>query len=85
MIVSELLQNFNQYNAGVDTVEIVTNDYDFGGLVTIDILSIDNLMNEPEFVDMRIATIRRWWLKRIFTADIHPHPYNMELQIVIEV
>lgn len=85
MIVSELLQNFNQYNAGVDTVEIVTNDYDFGRLVTIELLSVDNLMNEPEFIDMRIAPVRRWWLKRILTADVHPMPYNMQIIIVIEV
>ena len=86
MIVSDLLKDFNSYNSGgVDTVEFVTNDRDFGSLILVDIVSIENILNEGEFINYRISTVRKWWLKRTYTADIHPMPYNMQISIVIEV
>lgn len=85
MTISELLKDFNQYNAGVDTVEICTLDYDFGSILTTDIVSIDNIMNEAEFVDYRIATVKRWWLNRIMETNIHPNPFNMRIQLVVQI
>lgn len=85
MTISELLKDFSINNAGVDTVEICTLDYDFGSIVTTDILSIEDLTTRAELVDYRITPVKRWWLKRIMETAIHPNPYNMRINLVVQI
>lgn len=85
MTVSELLEKFDQYNSSSDTAEIVTIDSDFGGLLTLEILSIENLLTESEFTDFRIKPVKRWWLKQQFTGDLHQGPWSIVTTIVIQI
>lgn len=86
MIVSDLLKDYSGNIAdNADKVEILTYDHDFGATILVDIVSIDNLLNDAEFINYRIATVRKWWLKRVYFAEIHPVPYDMQIHIMIEL
>ena len=85
MIIGELLKDFDQYNTGCDTVKIVTNDADFGCLVDVELVSIDNLMTEAEFTDLRIKRIKRWWIGSKRYYDEYNKIYGVECCFVIQI
>ena len=85
MIVGELLKDFDQYNTGCDTVKIVTNDADFGCLVDVELVSIDNLLTVAEFTGLRIKNIKRWWIEIIQVDDYIANLVRLQTCFVIQI
>ena len=85
MIIGELLKDFDQYNTGCDTVKIVTNDADFGCLVDVELVSIDNLLTEAEFTGLRIKNIKRWWIEIIQVDDYIANLVRLQTCFVIQI
>lgn len=85
MIIGDLLKDFNQYNTGCDTVKIVTNDADFGCLVDVELISIDNLLTEAECTDLRIQSVKRWWIENTLIDDFIHNTVHLESCFVIQI
>ena len=85
MIIGELLKDFDQYNTGCVTVKIVINDADFGCLVDVEIISIDNLLTEAEFTDLRIKNVKRWWIEKTMFKDFINNTVHLESCFVIQI
>ena len=85
MIIGDLLKDFNQYNTGCDTVKIVTNDADFGCLVDVELISIDNLLTEAECTDLRIQSVKRWWIENTMIHDSIHNIVRLESCFVIQI
>lgn len=84
MVVSELLQNFDA-RENCEHVELVTNDGDFGCMVTVGIASPEMILNTPELTEMRIAPVKRWWVKKIVENNGYPCACNIRLQLVVQI
>lgn len=85
MTIAELLKDFNCKSAEVDMVELTTVDIDFGGVVTLDILSISEPLSLSHNVSYRIAIVRDWWIKKSVSTSLHPGPWDLELRLVIQI
>ena len=85
MTIAELLKDFSTVRSDCDTVQIVTNDSDFGDILTHCIVNIEEFLTAAEYTEFRIMKVLRWWINTEITTDVHKGPWSIVTTLIIHI
>ncbi len=85
MIIGELINDFNTFRSGCDTIKIVTNDSDFGCLIDLDLVTVETMLDSPSLTELRIKRVLNWWIEYTILKKYGAPNFDVEACLVIQI